>query len=160
MPTVGPNDLPQIAFAGQPKLAGWAGTDIANPIYSQSLNYIFLNSAIDSGFASAPMESDAPLTNFSPNYQGRAQAWSPDGDTIAFESNRPFGSQTNGGDNYAIYLYNLASGAIAQVTNPSLGGQHAKFFPCGKKLILCIHHPEGTPKTMGIAWVDISGLLA
>ena len=160
MPTVGPNNLPQIAFAGQPKLGGWAGTDIANPVYSQDLNYIFLNAATNGGFASAPMESGAPLTNFSPDYQARAPAWSPDGKTIAFESNRPFGGQTNGGNNYAIYLYNLASKSITQVTDPSLGGQHAKFFPCGKKLILCIHHPGGTPATMGIAWVDISGLLA
>ncbi len=159
MPTVGPNNLPQIAFAGQPKLAGWAGTDIANPVYSQNLNYIFLNAAANGGFASAPMESAAPLTNFSPDYEGRAPAWSPDGKTIAFESNRPFDGDTNGGDNYAIYLYNLASGSITQVTAPSLGGQHAKFFPCGTKLILCINHPDKTPPTMGIAWVDISGLL-
>jgi hypothetical protein len=160
MPTVGPDDLPQIAFAGQPKLGGWAGTDIANPVYSQNLNYIFLNAAANGGLASAPMESGAPLTNFSPDNEGRAPAWSPDGETIAFESNRPFGGENNGRNNYAIYLYNLASGAIAQVTDPSLGGQHAKFFPCGTKLILCINHPVKTPATMGIAWVDISGLVA
>jgi len=160
MPTVGPNDLPQIAFAGQPRLGGWAGTDIANPVYDQDLNYIFLNAATNGAFASAPMESGAPLTNFSPDYQGRAPAWSPDGETIAFESNRPFNGQTNGGGNFAIYLYNLQSGTLKQVTDPSLGGQHAKFFPCGTKLILCIHHPGGTPATMGIAWIDISGLLA
>ena len=159
MPTVGPNNLPQIAFAGQPRLASWAGLDIANPVYNQDLNYIFLNSAVNGGFASAPMESGAPLTNFSPNYQGRAPAWSPDGATIAFESNRPFAGQTNGGDSYAIYLCNLQSGTITQVTDPALGAQHAKFFPCGTKLILCIHHPDQTPATMGIVWVDISGLL-
>lgn len=53
----------------------------------------------------------------------------------------------------------MASGAITQVTDPSLNGQHAKFFKDGSKLILCIHHPNGTPSTMGIACVDITGLL-
>jgi hypothetical protein len=130
-----------------------------NPVYNQDTNYIFLNTQTSAGYASAPMESGAPLTVYCRDYQARAPAWSPDGTTIAFESNRPFSGQTNGGDNYAIYLYNLQTGAISQVTNPSLGGQHAKFFRCGAKLILCINHTDATPSTMGIAWVDISGLL-
>jgi hypothetical protein len=153
MPSVRrPEDLPQIAFAGQPNIAGWGGSSALNPAYSQSDNYIFLNARTSAGFASAPMESGAPLTVFSSAYQGRAPAWSPDGQTIAFESNRPFGGQTNGGANYAIYLFDLQSGAITQVTTPALRGQHAKFFPCGTNLIFCINHSGGTPKTMGIAW--------
>ncbi len=152
MPTVGPNDLPQIAFAGQPAIAGWAGSKAPKPQYNQSANYIFLNSSADGVYASAPMESGASLTSFDPSHQGRAPAWSPDGKTIAFESNRS-------GQGYAIYLCDLASGTITQATDPSLNGQHAKFFPCGTKLILCIHHPDGDPKTMGIAWIDVSGLL-
>jgi hypothetical protein len=45
------------------------------------------------------------------------------------------------------------------VTDPALNGQHAKFFPDGSRLILTIHHPGGSPKTRGIAWVDITKLL-
>ena len=99
-------------------------------------------------FRSVPIETDASLTTYDPSYQGRAPAWAPNGQTIAFESNRSGG--------YAIYLCDLSSGTITQVTDPTLGGQHAKFFSCGTKLILCNHNPAGT---MGIAWVDISGLL-
>jgi dipeptidyl aminopeptidase/acylaminoacyl peptidase len=95
------------------------------------------------------MEHGASLTTYDPAHQGRAPACSPDGRTIAFESNRS-------GKGYAIYLDDLATGAIVQATDPSLGGQHAKFFPCGTRLI---HHPGGSPATMGIAWVDISALL-
>jgi Tol biopolymer transport system component len=151
MPTVGPNDLPQIAYAGQPQIQGWAGSTSPGPKYDQKFNYIFLNSFANGAYTSAPMETDASLTTYDPSYQGRAPAWAPNRQTIAFESNR------NGG--YAIYLCDLASGTITQVTDPSLGGQHAKFFPCGTKLILCINHPQRNPKTMGVAWVDISGLL-
>jgi len=156
MPTVGPN-LPQIAFAGQPQLVGW-GEPVPppidmTPVYNQDKNYIFLNSVVNGAYTSVPMETSASVTTYDKRYQGRAPAWSPDGNKIAFESNR------NGG--YAIYLCDLGTRTrtITQVTDPSLGGQHAKFFPCGTKLILCIHHPGGEPETMGIAWVDISGLL-
>jgi WD40-like Beta Propeller Repeat len=149
MPTVGPNGLPQIAFAGQPLVNGWAGSNSNK--YEQDYNYIFLNSESNGVYTSATMEGGASLTSYDKGYQGRAPAWSPDGATIAFESDR------NGG--YAIYLCNLASGTIKRVTDPTLGAQHAKFFPCGTKLILCMHHPKRKPTSMGIAWVDISGLL-
>jgi Tol biopolymer transport system component len=152
MPTVGPRDLPQIAFAGQPVLVGWGGATSPQPAYNQDKNYIFLNAVTNGVFTSIPMESAASVTTYEASHQGRAPAWSPDGTTIAFESNR-FGS------GYAIYLCDLATGAIVQATDPSLGGQHAKFFPGGTRLILCIRHPGGSPATMGIAWVDISALL-
>jgi Tol biopolymer transport system component len=152
MPTVGPNDLPQIAFAGQPAVAGWGEPNLEVAQYNQDKNYIFLNTATGGVYTSTPMEAGASVTTYDPKFQGRAPAWSPDGTTIVFESNRS-------GQGYAIYLYNLASGALTQVTDPALGAQHAKFFPCGSKLILCVRHPGANPKTMGIAWVDISELL-
>jgi Tol biopolymer transport system component len=152
MPTVGPNGLPQIAFAGQPALKGWGGSTAPKAKYNQETNYIFLNQKTGNVFTSQPMESGASISSYIANYQGRAPDWSPDGKTIAFESNRS-------GKGYAIYLCDLASGTITKVTDPTLGGQHAKFFADGIKLILCINHPGGNPSTMGIAWVDISGLL-
>jgi WD40-like Beta Propeller Repeat len=152
MPAVGPKDLPQIAFAGQPAIVGWGGAASPQLAYNQDKNYIFLNAVTNGVFTSTPMESAASVTSYDPSHQGRAPAWSPDGKTIAFESNRR-------GSGYAIYLCDLASGTITAATHPSLGGQHAKFFSCGTRLILCIHHPGGSPATMGIAWVDISALL-
>jgi Tol biopolymer transport system component len=152
MPTVGPGDLPQIAFAGQPALSHWNAADGAAPSYNQNSNYIFLNDFQNGAFTSAPMESLASITTYDPRYQGRAPAWSPDGRTIAFESNRS-------GKGYAIYLYSLDNGSVTQVTDPEFGAQHAKFFPCGSRLILCAYPPGRTPRAGCIAWVDISGLL-
>lgn len=148
MPGVARSDLPMIAYAGQPAIpGGWNG-----PLYNENWNYIFLNKSTNGVFTSAPMEPGAPIGAFDPAYEGRAPDWSPDGSMIAFESSR-----SNKG--YAIYLYNLQTGTLVQVTDPSLNGQHARFFPDGTRLILCINHPGGTPTTMGIAWVDISTLL-
>ena len=90
MPTVGPNDLPQIAFAGQPVIQGW-GPHLPPPfepgppppgpiapIYNEDYNYIFRNSYDETNkiYTSAPMESAAPLKYYGANYQGRAPAWS------------------------------------------------------------------------------------
>ena len=147
MAAVAPGDLPMIAYAGQPAVPGWNG-----PAYNENNNYIFLNTPANGGFTSAPMEPGAPIGYFDQAYEGRAPAWSPDGTTIAFESNRS-------GQGFAIYLYNRSAQTLTQVTDPSLNGQHAKFFSDGTTLVLCINHPGGTPSTMGIAWVDISSLL-
>ena len=146
MPGVFPKGLPLIAYAGQPVISGgWV------PGYNQSFNYVFLNSVNIGVYSSTPMEAEAPLTAFDPAYEGRAPDWSPDASTIAFESNRS-------GHGYAIYLYNRQTSNVTQVTDPFLNAQHARFFPNGSKLILCVQLNCGTP-AMGIAWVDISGLL-
>ena len=96
-----------------------------------------------------PMESAASVSSFDSNYEGRAPDVSPDGTMIVFESSRPSGG------NYAIYLFSLQDNSVTQVTDSSLNCQHAKFFPCGTKLILGVQNP-----TWNIAWVDISTLLA
>jgi len=150
MPSTSGIDLPYIAFAGQPAISGWGGASGIK--YNENTNYIFLNDQANG--TSAPMEPGAAqqLQSYDPAYQGRAPAWSPDGKTIAFESNR----HDNG---YAIYLFDIATNKVTQVTDPRLGGQHAKFFRGGSALVLAIHHPDGSPKTMGIATVDITNLL-
>lgn len=150
MPCVSyPDDLPVIAFAGQPVIpGGWV------PNYNQGFNYIFINGWVggpSGGFVSTPMQRDAPLTAFDPAYEGRAPDWSRGANMIAFESSRS-------GRGYAIYLYNLQTETVTQVTDPYLNAQHARFFPDSSKLILCAQLNSGTP-AMGIAWVDISSLL-
>ena len=101
MPAVMSTDLPQIAYAGQPRLANWNGPN--TPIeYSENYNYIFLNTPKGTSFVSSPLESDASISSFDPQYEGRAPDISPDGTMIVFESNRP-----NGAANYSIYLYSL-----------------------------------------------------
>ena len=148
MPAVMSTDLPQIAYAGQPKLANWNGPN--TPIeYSENYNYIFLNTPNGTSFVSSPLESDASISSFDPQYEGRAPDISPDGTMIVFESNRP-----NGAANYSIYLYSLKNKSVTQVTVSTLNCQHAKFFPCGTKLILGAQNP-----TWNIGWVDISSLL-
>ncbi|WP_153135060.1 TolB family protein [Paraburkholderia agricolaris] len=151
MPTVGPNDLPQIAFAGQPIVEGWVSTNASNVAYNQDYNYIFLNSCQNGIYTSAPMEAGASVTRFDPAYQGRAPAWSPDGQSIVFESNRKGG--------YAIYLYSIPKATVTQITDPALGAQHAKFSPDGTRLVVTLLHPAGGPATRGIAWIDITTLL-
>ena len=149
MPAVMATDLPQIAYAGQPMVPNWSGPNTGNK-YNENCNYIFLNLASGSSFVSHPVESGASISSFDPKYEGRAPDVSPDGTMIVFESSRP-----NGGNSYAIYLLSLKDGSVKQVTKPGLNCQHAKFFPCGTKLILGAQNP-----TWNIAWVDISSLLA
>jgi hypothetical protein len=153
MPAVGAGDLPKIAFAGQPAVIGWGGSTSQKAHYDEDTNYIFVNTVGEHGtVSSSPLEVGACVTTFDPHFQARAPSWSPDGKTVAFES-------TRNEKGYAIYLYDTEQHTVRQVTDPSLGGQHAKFFHDGTKLILSIHHPQNDPPTRGIAYVDITDLL-
>ncbi|OIS92800.1 PD40 domain-containing protein [Brucella cytisi] len=143
MPAACPLSDILIAFAGQPNIRGWNGSAVAT--YNQNANYIFINEMDENGiFTSRPIEIDATIDQFDPLHQGRAPAWSPDGRTIAFESNRS-------GNGYAIYLYDFISGNITQVTDPASNAQHARFFPDGDNLILSLNY-NGTSI---IAWINV-----
>jgi Tol biopolymer transport system component len=148
MPAVMSGALPLIAYAGEPAILDWNGPNTGFS-YNEDNNYIFLNTSTPNGFTTMPMESAASVSSFDSNYEGRAPDVSPDGTMIVFESSRPSGG------NYAIYLFSLQDNSVTQVTDSSLNCQHAKFFPCGTKLILGVQNP-----TWNIAWVDISTLLA
>jgi WD40-like Beta Propeller Repeat len=152
MPAVNPANPELIAFAGQPEIANW-GNDNMGLLYNQFNNYIFLNSVTNNVFSSAPMEPGASVTQFDSQFQGRAPAWSPDGRYIVFESNRV-------GNAYALYLFDTQNpeNAAVQLTDTAYPCQHAKFFPCGKKLILCGIQAKGERSSIG--WVDISAYIA
>ena len=58
------------------ELANWNGPN--TPIqYSENYNYIFLNALNDTGFVSSPLELDASISSFDPQYEGRAPDISP-----------------------------------------------------------------------------------
>jgi WD40-like Beta Propeller Repeat len=151
MPAVNPNNPMTVAFAGQPQLSGWI-TGTTDVTYNQDNNYIFCNSQSDSDFCCAPVESGAPIDGFDPAFQGRAPAWSPDGRYIVFESTRT--------DNkMALYLFDTQlmddeRRNPIQLTDPCYGAEHAKFFPCGRKLIFCARPDSQTQ--FRIASIDIS----
>ena len=145
-----PGNVNLIAYAGQPDI-GWGPA--ANGGYNQDFNYVFLNAESDLGvYTSAPLEPGASISIFDASHQGRAPVWSPDGNYVAFESDRAGG--------YAIFLANVAAGtAPVQVTDASYGAQHAKFYPDGTKLVLTALQVPNSSGPRGIAWVDIEGYL-
>ena len=144
-----PSNVNLIAYAGQPDIPWGPATEGG---YNQDFNYVFLNPKVGSVFASAPLESDASITTFQPGHQGRASVWSPDGNYIAFESDRAGG--------YAVFLANVAAGtAPVQITDASYGAQHPKFYPDGTKLITTAYQQPIGSGPRGIAWVDISPYL-
>jgi hypothetical protein len=144
-----PGNVNLIAYAGQPDMA-WGPTAPAG--YNQDYNYVFVNAVNNGVFSSAPLESGASINIYDPSHQGRAPVWSPEGNYVAFESNRVGG--------YAIFLSNVSAGsAPVQVTDASYEAQHAKFFPDGTKLILTALQVPGSRGPRGIAWVDISAYL-
>ncbi len=144
-----PGNTKLIAYAGQPDIP-WGPAAQAG--YNQDFNYVFVNFENGGVFTSAPLEMDASITVFDKSHQGRAPVWSPDGNHVAFESNRAGG--------YAIFLANLTTGAApVQITDASYGAQHAKFFPDGNKLVVTALQAPGADGPRGIAWVDVSPYL-
>ncbi len=149
MPAVNPANASQFVFAGQ-LIAG-------QTTYDQSLNYIWLVDASTSPPTIRPLDQQAPKSGpFDPAFQGRAPWWSPDGEWVAFESNR-----LNPGTNtYAIYLQDSAGAAPAiQVIDTKWNGNHAKWFPGGTELFATLlQNPPASPR--GIARIDVSSFIS
>jgi Tol biopolymer transport system component len=105
-----------IAFAGQ-KAHGQA--------YNQEENQIWL---VDDHGNVRPLES-SPLP-------GRTPSWSPDGERIAFESDR--GSPDG---HYAAFTINRDGTGLTQVTDYALNASHPVFSPDGRKLAFAMGDP-------------------
>jgi len=77
--------------------------------------------------------------------QGRAPWWSPDGQFLAFESNRE-------SRNYQIFVQNPCDPAAftVPVTPPGLYVQHAKWSPDATKIVFAYSH---NGNTWGIAYI-------
>lgn len=103
-PAVSP-DGRAIAFAGQPN----TGT------YAQSENRIWLL-------------EDGALRELDPE-QGRAPAWSPDGEWVVFESDR---GSPNG--HYALFVVPRAGGQALQLTSFDIHANHPAWSPDGSEI--------------------------
>jgi WD40-like Beta Propeller Repeat len=136
-----------IAFAGQVVKKG--------STYNQNKNYIWLTDTSTNPPTVKTLAPNAPLTHFDPNFQGRAPWYSPDGNWIAFESNR-----FNSSGLYSIYIQ-VADGSqtAVQVTDPRWDAQHTKWYPNGTELVVSVLQKFGS-KDRGIASLDVSAFVS
>lgn len=122
MPSVSP-DGHWIAFAGQLN---------HGQRYDQTKNTIWLLDLADN--------SHRTLEN-QPG-QGRAPTWSPDGEWLAFESNRGDFSGA-----YAVYIERRDGTALRRVTDFDLNGTHPVWSPDAKALVFAAANPTGDGTT-------------
>lgn len=130
MPSVSP-DGKWIAFAGQRNIG---------EAYDQTKNSIWVVS-----------DAGTPRTIEAVSRQGRTPAWSPDGQSLAFESNR--GSSSN--QRYAVFTVNRDGTGLRQITPYELNANHPVWSPDAGRLVFSARHTKDSDKT-GIAIVDIS----
>jgi len=128
MPSVSPDgDL--IAFAGQ----------LNKGPYDQDRNRIWL------------LEENGTVRLLDPD-QGRTPTWSPNGEWVAFESNRG-----NEEDHYAIFVIHRTGGTARQLTPDELSAFHPVWSPNGRLLAFSAQLP-GDNEAYGIAIIEVPEL--
>jgi Tol biopolymer transport system component len=130
MPSVSP-DGRWIAFAGQRNLG---------QVYDQTKNSIWVVG-----------DTGALRTVEAVPGQGRTPAWSPDGQSLAFESNR--GSSSN--EMYAVFTVRRDGTGLRQMTPYDLNANHPVWSPDAGRLVFSARHTKDSDNT-GIAIVDIA----
>jgi len=128
---------PSVSPAG--KWIAFAGQKNDGQVYDQKKNSIWL------------IRETGELQRLEPN-QGRAPEWSPDGQRIAFESDR--GSPTY---LYAIFVSNRKGSSLKQMTPYELDAQHPVWSPDSKFSVFSARHSE-SPFERGIAIIEVPKL--
>ncbi|WPP04145.1 hypothetical protein [Methylocella tundrae] len=149
MPSVNPQNPQQFAFAGQ-----YIGSQIK---YNQDTNYIWFVDRGQDPVVIRPLDKNANVTGpFEAAYQGRAPWWSPDGNWIAFESNRD--APANSG-HYAIYVQDSGGvNSAMQVTDYKYNGNHPKWFANGTGLVATLLQAPPAPQR-GLYSLDVSAFV-
>jgi hypothetical protein len=149
-PSVNQTNPNLIAFAGQVVKPGTT--------YNQNTNYIWLTDNSTNPQTVRTLDPGIPTKPFDPKYQGRASWYSPDGNWIAFESNR-----SNSNNQYSIYIQKAdGSTPAVQVTDPGWNANHAKWYPNGTALVVTVLQTKGAAlnSDRGIASLDVSTFVA
>ena len=123
MPSVAP-DGKWIAFAGQTNMG---------QRYNQLQNSIWL---LDVNAGSVHRLESTPA-------QGRAPSWSPDGQRVAFESDRDGLMRLF----YSVYIVNRDGSGLRQVTDYALNANHPVWSPDGKLLVIAARSSTLTKET-------------
>jgi hypothetical protein len=141
-----------------PNLIVFAGQSIyLLAAYNQNFNYIWVTDTSTTPYKVRTL-AGAPLNKYDPNYQGRAPWYSPDGNWVAFESNR-----FNSTGRYSIFIQDAQGKNVAvRVTDPGWDAQHAKWYPDGKGLVVTLLQTKGANvnSNRGIAKLDVSAFVA
>jgi WD40-like Beta Propeller Repeat len=149
-PSVNQTNPNLIVFAGQLVKTGTT--------YNQNTNYIWLTDNSTNPPTVRTLDPGIPKKPFDPKYQGRASWYSPDGNWIAFESNR-----SNSNNQYSIYIQKAdGSTPAVQVTDPGWNANHAKWYPNGTSLVVTVLQTKGAAlnSDRGIASLDVSAFVA
>jgi dipeptidyl aminopeptidase/acylaminoacyl peptidase len=117
-------DLVSLHRIGAPQLSPngqWLAYDVSTPDLTGNKSF--------SGVYLLPSAGGAPKLISDGKHQDNGPAWSPDGRTIAYLSNRDGGA-------HQVYLYDVAAGASRKVSDLAGGAGTVKWLPDGSGIVV------------------------